>query len=150
LKSDSPLLIHNADTAFIANTGWHNEVAEMKCDGAILVFRSHEDRWSYARVDENDNVVEVREKQVISPWATVGAYWFARASQYVTLAEDAINSESTERGEYFVGPLYNHLIAAGGKVKTVLINELLCFGTPKDYLETTTKLANYLSVKDQS
>jgi UDP-N-acetylglucosamine diphosphorylase / glucose-1-phosphate thymidylyltransferase / UDP-N-acetylgalactosamine diphosphorylase / glucosamine-1-phosphate N-acetyltransferase / galactosamine-1-phosphate N-acetyltransferase len=136
-----PLLIHNADTAFRVSAGWHQRMNDVAADGAILVFRSDEERWSYARTDAIGDVVEVREKVVISPWATVGAYWVRSVQRYVELTEAAMSAQQTERGEYFVGPLYNDLIAKGGCVKLVEIDELLCFGTPQDYLATLAQLA---------
>ncbi len=141
LPPEEPLLIHNADTAFIIQPGWESTVLEQQADGAILVFPSSEERWSYAREDTASGLVaEVQEKVVISPWATVGAYWFRRAADFMRLADEAVTRSETHRGEYYVGPLYNQLIASGGQVALVKIDQLMCFGTPKDYLETLRQM----------
>jgi hypothetical protein len=37
-----------------------------------------------------------------------------------------------EAGEFYVGPLYNDLIAKNARVKNFVIRRLYCFGTPED------------------
>jgi NDP-sugar pyrophosphorylase family protein len=132
IDSEQPLLIHNADTAFEIEPGWVDRAAQEKLDGALLVFRSTETRWSYSRADEAGWVREVREKQPISPWASTGTYWFGRGRDFVRLARQQAAAQSREKGEFYVGPLYNELIAGGGRVRNFEIQRLLCFGTPED------------------
>ena len=132
IDNESSLLIHNADTAFEVDHGWAELAEEENLDGALLVFRSEETRWSYSRADDKDWVREVREKEAISPWASTGTYWFARGGDFVRLARKQAASESREKGEFYVGPLYNELIASGARVRHFEIDRLLCFGTPED------------------
>ena len=139
IDNDSPLLIHNADTAFEIDYGWVEQAVEQKLDGALLVFRSNEKRWSYSRTDDQGWVREVREKEPISPWASTGTYWFARGSDFAKLARKQAETQNREKGEFYVGPLYNDLIAAGARMRNFEIDRLLCFGTPED-LEETLKL----------
>src|SRR5579862_7688660 len=47
--NEEPLLIHNADTAFEADRDWTDKAFAEKLDGALLVFSSHEKRWSFSR-----------------------------------------------------------------------------------------------------
>lgn len=137
IDSDEPLLIHNADTAFRVDQGWVDTVLRRGLDGALLVFPSTEPRWSYSRVDGATQLVaEVREKQVISGWASTGTYWFRRGHDFVRLAEARAVAQQTEAGEFYVGPLYNDLILEGGRVGNVAIEELRCFGTPEDLSAT--------------
>jgi UDP-N-acetylglucosamine diphosphorylase / glucose-1-phosphate thymidylyltransferase / UDP-N-acetylgalactosamine diphosphorylase / glucosamine-1-phosphate N-acetyltransferase / galactosamine-1-phosphate N-acetyltransferase len=140
INQDEPLLIHNADTAFEANSRWVEQAADENLDGALLVFPSQEKRWSFSRENANGQVDLVREKEVISPWASTGTYWFGRGSDFVRAAETRFQSGRREATEFYVGPLYNDLIQQGAKVKNFPIQKLYCFGTPEDLNETLREL----------
>jgi NDP-sugar pyrophosphorylase family protein len=136
----APLLIHNADTAFDSDPSWVEQSWRDELDGALLVFPSTEKRWSFSRENSAGWVDDVREKEVISPWATTGTYWFRRGSDFVRVAETRVRSGRREASEYYVGPLYNDLIAEGAKVKNFPIRKLYCFGTPEDLAATLREL----------
>ena len=140
IDNEQPLLIHNADTAFTVAGAWVDSVWREGCTGALLVFRSDEDRWSYSREGDDGWVVEVREKKVVSPWASTGSYWFRRGSDFVRLADARVARQQPEASEYYVGPLYNDLIAGGGRVQNVAVQSVRCFGTPADYLKSLESL----------
>jgi len=132
INNDEPLLIHNADTAFDIDPSWAERAAAERLDGALLVFPSQEKRWSFSRANAAGFVEEVREKEVVSPWASTGTYWFGRGGDFVRAAEARFNSGRREASEFYVGPLYNDLIARGAKVRNFPIRKLYCFGTPED------------------
>jgi NDP-sugar pyrophosphorylase family protein len=140
IENDQPLLIHNADTAFDTDSDWTEKAYAENLDGALLVFPSQEKRWSFSRANEAGFVEEVREKEVISPWATTGTYWFRRGADFVHAAEARFHSGKREASEFYVGPLYNDLIAAGAKVRNFPIRKLYCFGTPDDLKDTLRNL----------
>ncbi|MFO1522277.1 MAG: glycosyltransferase family 2 protein [Kiritimatiellia bacterium] len=140
IDPSAPLLIHNADTAFRADPDWVVDAFARGLDGALLVFRSDEKRWSYAREDAGGWVTEVREKEVISPWATTGAYWFRKGSDFIAAAEARIEGGRREGGEYYVAPLYNDLVARGARIRNYPVGELYCFGTPEDLAATLPRL----------
>lgn len=140
VNNDEPLLIHNADTAFDVDGNWAGQALAENLDGALLVFRSGEKRWSFSRENQECFVEEVREKEVISPWATTGTYWFRRGSDFVQAAEARFRSGRREASEFYVGPLYNDLIAKGAKVRNFAISKLYCFGTPEDLAATLRNL----------
>ncbi len=140
IASEEPLLIHNADTGFRIDDSWVTQAWRLGCDGALLVFRSNEPRWSYAREGEDGWVDEVREKEVISPWASTGSYWFRRGADFVELARERLRTGRREAAEYYVAPLYNDLIARGGRVRNFPIDRLFCFGTPEDYERTRREM----------
>ncbi|HEX4265703.1 MAG TPA: glycosyltransferase family 2 protein [Verrucomicrobiae bacterium] len=140
IDNDEPLLIHNADTAFDAEPDWVKIASAENLDGALLVFPSQEKRWSFSRANASGFVEEVREKEVISPWATTGTYWFRRGKDFVRTAETRFQTGKREASEFYVGPLYNDLVASGAKVKNFPIRKLYCFGTPEDLANTLKTL----------
>jgi choline kinase len=104
-----PILIYNIDT-FVHPAAL--SASSVRGEGWIPCFAAKGDAWSFAAATEDGRVVEVREKVRISPHATVGLYWFASFDLY----EDAYNRYYSsglklEKGERYVAPLYNTLIA---------------------------------------
>lgn len=140
IAGNEPLLIHNADTAFDIEHDWVERARAEKLDGALLVFPSREKRWSFAREGADGFVVEVREKEVVSPWASTGTYWFGRGDDFVRAAVARVNAGRREASEFYVGPLYNDLIAHGARVRNFPIEKLYCFGTPEDLAATLREL----------
>lgn len=140
IDSPVPLLIHNADTGYEIGDAWIEDIEHHKPDGALLVFKSRENRWSFSRTDDRGRVVEVREKDPISCWASTGTYYFGKGSDFVRLAERRIIGEKVESGEFYVAPLYNDLIGEGSHVVNYEIDRLFCFGTPEDLDATLSTL----------
>lgn len=99
----------------------------------ILTFKNYDPKCSYAKT-VGDNVVEVREKKVISPWATVGVYHWCTSKDFFIDAKEMIKNDVKDNGEFYVAPVYNFTIARNLNVKTYNIkdDEFLPVGTPED------------------
>lgn len=134
-----PLLVHNADSAFVCSSF---ESLYLTIDGGLHVFTSTEERWSYARTDDNERVVEVREKAVISDKASTGTYYFRSSVQAFELARAAIVNNETERGEFYIAPLFNKMIAAQQNVRVIPVEAYVCYGTPADLSEAEAEPSN--------
>lgn len=143
LEDEAPLLIHNADTAVLAPDGWCRQTADRGADGALLVFDSAEDRWSYSRTGEDGWVAEVREKQVISRQASTGTYLFQSSREFLQTAAARLQAQSLEQGEFYVGPLYNDLILRGKRFLNVPVRDMWCLGTPADLELSVPRLRNH-------
>ncbi len=132
INNDEPLLIFNADTycpttlAAALNT-WGPQVA-----GALDVFRASGDKWSFARVDQQDRVLETAEKRRISDWATTGLYYFRKGADFVRHAEAMIAEGQRANNEFYVAPLYNRLIASGADIRANRVDAVWVLGTPED------------------
>jgi len=111
-----------------------------KIDGSILTFEAIHPKWSYAKVDKNNFVLEVAEKKVISKNATVGVYYWKKGSDYVKYAESMIKKNIRVNNEYYVCPVYNEAIQDKKKIMIDEVSEMHGLGTPDD-------LNNFLSKK---
>jgi len=132
LDLDQPLVIYNADTYCKSQLEHHLRELGTSVDGVISVFEAPGDKWSFARTDADGRVVETAEKRRISNWATTGLYHFARAKDFIVHADAMIAADERERGEFYVAPVYNRLIAAGGNVVIDVAEEVWVLGTPED------------------
>ncbi|CAM4474765.1 sugar phosphate nucleotidyltransferase [Paenibacillus tarimensis] len=126
-----PLLIFNGDTYVGTDIGRTLSGDLARLDGLINVFASSDHSFSYVELYANELVRSVREKRVISPWATSGLYYFRSAAEYLQLVSQAVEEEvPVEAGEWYVSEIYNRLIRAGGQVG--IDKALFChpLGTP--------------------
>lgn len=101
-------------------------------DGMIVTYKSDKEHHSFCRT-EKGKVVEVAEKKVISNDANIGVYYFGSGCDFVTAAEIMIDKDDNFKGEYYLAPIYNHLIAMGRKnIEIYDIPEETChiLGTP--------------------
>jgi dTDP-glucose pyrophosphorylase len=140
IDNKKPLFIANSDQWMDWSPAhFKRYMKEKKADGGILTFLADDPKWSFAKVDYLTNrVLEVAEKKVISNVATVGAYYFAKGSEFVAAAEDMIAKDMRVNGEFYVCPVYNQMIAAGKTILNYPIPEMWGLGTPADltrYLE---------------
>ncbi len=131
----SGLAIYNIDTCFRSST-LARRLADpaARRDGVIGSFKlkGTDPKWSFARLDAEGAVAETAEKVQISDNALTGFYHFSRAEDFFAAAEPAVRGGETTRGEYYVAPLYNKLIAAGRKFVLDPVDELIPLGTPED------------------
>lgn len=128
----SELLIYNIDTYVEA---YEMEAKQIQGDGFIPCFHAPGDHWSFAKLDENGTVTEVREKVRISDNCTLGAYYFKTCGLYEQLYKEYYSSdEKLEKGEKYVAPLYNYLISKGGDVRISIVDfdKVHVLGTPEE------------------
>jgi dTDP-glucose pyrophosphorylase len=132
VDNEEPLLIFNADTYCPTTLGPMLRRCASPPDGVLDVFRAAGDKWSFARVDAQMRVLETAEKRRISDWATTGLYYFRRGADFVRHAEAMIAADERSNHEFYVAPVYNRLIAAGGRVLANPVDEVWVLGTPED------------------
>lgn len=155
VAAERPLLVVNSDQwvdfcvdDFLAKS------LESRCDGNILTFPASDEKWSYARTDLEGNVIEVAEKRPISPHATVGIYYFRQAKVFAQAAQDLIRRDDRTNGEFYLCPVYNQLIAAGGKVRIEDLpeNAMHGLGTPSDldlFLRYQLKASEHFGLRER-
>ncbi|MBJ6751470.1 glycosyltransferase family 2 protein [Geomonas anaerohicana] len=132
LEPDTPVAIFNIDTGV---QPYLLKPVQASGDGWIPCFRAPGEAWSFVRTDEACRALEVREKKRISELATIGFYWFSSAALYCNAYDTYYSCAGREeRGERYVAPVYNQLIAEG---RDVMVTELdfasvTPLGTPKE------------------
>lgn len=132
IDNDDPLLIFNADTYCPTTLADALATFGPKVDGVLDVFSATGDRWSFARVDDRNRVLETAEKRRISPWASTGLYYFRRGRDFVRHAEAMMAADERSNNEFYVAPIYNRMIAAGADVRANKVDDVWVLGTPED------------------
>ncbi len=146
INNDTPLLIANTDQIVDINIeDFTKDCDKRGLDGSILTFIDNEknSKWSFARL-QNDLVVEVKEKEAISEFATVGIYLFSHGKTFIENAIDMIARNERVNNEFYTCPVYNHSIRDGKKIGIYNIDfkAMHGIGTPQD-LEKYKRLIAY-------
>jgi len=140
-NSDSLLLVNSdqyvGDPMAIAS--FVDYMKENNADGGSLCFIDDNPKWSFVRV-QNGCITEFREKEPISQIANVGIYYFKRGSDFVRCAEKMIHENFRVNGEFYTAPVFNYLIAEGGKVLPYMVNRMYGLGTPEDFEKNKDKI----------
>lgn len=133
INNSNPLLIANSDQFVEWNSGeFYHSLNTDNVDGSILIFESIHPKWSYVKTNEYGNVVEVREKEVISNKASVGIYYYAKGSDYVKYAQQMIAKNLRYKNEFYVAPVYQEAIEDGKIIKTFTVDKMWGLGVPED------------------
>lgn len=131
-NKEHALLIYNIDT-YVEPGQMNSE--ELKGDGFIPCFKAEGDHWSFVRLDEQERVVEIKEKQRISDHCTLGAYYFKTCDLYKKLYDEYYSEEKKlVKGEKYVAPLYDYLLSKGGEIyiSDIAPERVHVLGTPEE------------------
>jgi dTDP-glucose pyrophosphorylase len=134
IDNDEPLIIVNCDQIIWDFNPLYIEefVKVTDTDGFLGCFLSSSKKNSYVKVDPNGEVVEVKEKVVISNLATNGLHYWKHGKYFVESAKEMIAQNDRYNGEFYVAPTYNYMIKGGKKVLPYFFNLHFPIGVPED------------------
>lgn len=137
INNDEPLLIANSDQIVdIKIEDFITDCFSRSLDGSILTFIDEEmnPKWSFAKIDDNQIVTEVKEKKAISKFATVGIYFYLKGKDFVDSTIDMIIENERVNNEFYTCPTYNYAIKNHKKIGIYNIDYSLMhgIGTPDD------------------
>lgn len=114
---DDHLMVANCDQFVdISIDTYLSVLSQNELDGLIMTMTADDPKWSFARINDENLVTEVAEKEVISNEATVGIYNFKRGGDFLYGADEMINQNFRVNNEFYVAPIYNYLIARKNKI----------------------------------
>jgi dTDP-glucose pyrophosphorylase len=143
IDNDEPLIISNGDQIFESDlSDGVSALCARGVDGGCLVFESVHPRWSYVRLDDERRIVEAAEKRPISKNAIAGLYVFARGSDFVLGAKNAIRKDANVNGMYYTSSVFNELILMNRTLRAVPVpnDKYFTFYSPQ-------KIAEYEATK---
>lgn len=106
-----------------------------KCDGYLELFEGEGTHWSFAKLDDKQNVLKTTEKERISDYCSDGLYYFKDLKIYNEAYLDAYDNNKLVKGELYIAPLYNYLIDNGYSIKGSIVSKksIQFAGTPDEY-----------------
>lgn len=126
------LLVYNIDT--YVEAGEMNS-SHLKGDGFIPCFKGEGDHWSFVRLNQEEKVIEIKEKERISDNCTLGAYYFKSCKLYKELYIEYYSSnQNLVNGEKYIAPLYDYLLSRGGEIyiSDIPKEKVHVLGTPEE------------------
>ena len=124
LDPDKPLLIAPGD--FSLKPDIRSGLLEKFSDSSIQAFsvtmESSNPRFSFARIDENQRILEYCEKDPVSNVATTGIFGFKTAADFVLAATWVLKNNISLNGRFFVSSAVNYFIMNGKRVENLHLN----------------------------
>jgi len=143
INNDEELIIANCDQIMWWNGDYFiNSVRNSRYDGVIVTYYANTSKNSYAKINQHGDVVEVKEKEVISNISLNGIHYWKRGKSFVYSAEQMIfKNDRAINGEFYIGPSYNYMIKNQERVGIFHIPETQhnAVGTPDDLREFLRK-----------
>lgn len=134
--NNNSLVIVNADQLFDDDM---NEIINSfkDVDGGVVSFESIHPRWSYAKVDEHNYIVETAEKRPLSKHAIAGFFYFKEGKDFIDSAMNMIKKDANVNGLYYISPTLNEMVLNNKKliVKTIHNDKYHTFYTPQKIQE---------------
>ena len=143
INNEFPVIFADADNIF-ENSAFKiflSSAINNELDGCIMTFKSSEPCFSYVLLDQKNNVIKTKEKEVISDLAIAGVYMFNKGSCFVESAIDMMIYGDKDKGEYYMSNVYNWAIKKNRKIGISMIekDDWVCVGTPKQLEEYLSK-----------
>ncbi|MDH2050043.1 glycosyltransferase family 2 protein [Achromobacter marplatensis] len=145
LQGDEPLYIFNIDTF---RHGFEKPEFAETCDGYLEVFHGEGENWSFVAPGQNGTVIRTTEKDRISDLCSDGLYHFRSYDLFRKIFTRARTNDERTRGEFYVAPLYNNLIADGGDVRYTVVDlrDIDFCGTPDEYSALLSKTESSIQI----
>lgn len=128
------LIIINCDQ-IIKDYNFDNLITFAKtnnADGILGTFLSSSNKNSYAQLDCNGRIIDIKEKIVISNIASNGLHFWKCGYDFIESANQMIAAKEKYNNEFYVAPSYNYMIKKGKIILPYFFNLHFPIGTPED------------------
>lgn len=147
IKTNEPVVVSYCDISVVWN--YQNFLVEMtndNVDSGFVAFKGfhppliQDGFYATTRIDENRNLIEVREKFSFTPnkidsWTSAGIHYFRTGALLRKYFNKLIDRKILCGGEYFVSLVHNLLIEDGLKNKLYPVDYFISWGKPEDIRE---------------
>lgn len=137
IDSNEPILIMDCDIYFKSKR--YEAVIEnyRGIDGAIPVFDTEEEKWSFSTFGRDYVIKEIIEKkkvirQNLSTLANVGFYFFSNGSEFIYHANEILAKGTKMHGEYYISLVIAEMVRSGKTIVAALCDDISNMGTPED------------------
>lgn len=144
VPDDSSLFIAACDNSMLFDSNYFIELANSPdVDGVIFTFKNHPSvkrnpqMYGYVTVDTEDNITGVSVKVPVSSTPTqdhaiVGAFYFKKVAMFREALKALEEKNVRVNGEFYVDSLIGELVSAGYRLKPLVVDHYICWGTPDD------------------
>lgn len=101
---------------------------------SVIVFKDEtiEPIYSYSKVNSNNQIIEIKEKNKISNFANTGGYGFNSWKQLLENINFIMDKKIKQKDEYYTSTVINEMIKKDYKFNIIEIpsDKFICLGTP--------------------
>lgn len=140
--SNDELIIVNSDQ-LILDFDWKNFQKFLRIKephGVLGIFHSTHPKNSYVKINESGQITCVKEKDVISEFATNEFHYWAMGKDFIESSEEMFYTDDKVNGEFYVAPSFNYLIERGKSILPFFYNLHYPIGIPEDFKDFTDKV----------
>ena len=133
IDKDEPLIIANCDQWINwSSSKFIDFISKKDPDGAIVTFTSTHPRNSFVRLDNENRIIEVAEKKLISNIANAGIFYHKSGSKMIHAIEKMIEKNIRTNNELFLSTAFNELDLEKENIVSYYVNEVKSMGTPEE------------------
>jgi dTDP-glucose pyrophosphorylase len=122
LDLSQPLVIAPTDSFYSTNISKEiQNLIHLDVNCGVLIVKDQDPRWSYVTLNKLMEVTAIREKNIISDFATIGIFYFKSAEIFLQSATWCLVNSVSMNDEYYISHSLNYLIASGKKIKATLL-----------------------------
>lgn len=144
---EKPILINACDNGAYYDMGrYQGLVDDPEVDVIVWSFkdnptsRNNPDMYAWLETDEYDNILHVSCKKFIEgkhdlkrSHCIIGTMFFRKAKYFIEGLKRNYEENVRSNGEFYVDDVLNQNIKSGLKVKSFVVDNYICWGTPDDY-----------------
>ncbi|KJE92888.1 hypothetical protein CAOG_03776 [Capsaspora owczarzaki ATCC 30864] len=86
--------------------------------------------FSYIAMDDQQNILDIKEKMPISTWANTGAYGFASGELLKQFCVEQLDTSVDSTGEYYTSAIIRLMLSQKQPFKGVNVSDFYCVGSP--------------------
>ncbi|MFE3837877.1 hypothetical protein [Pseudogemmobacter sonorensis] len=131
---DGPFMVKDSDNYFQVDRLFQNH--NYVCVASLSAFSQiNPQNKSYVQVDQEDTIVNFREKQVISDMFSVGGYYFTSPAEFLAAYEELTDTSRLAAGELYLSEIIAWLSMNGKVFRVKRISQYQDWGTVHEWRE---------------
>ena len=128
-ERDIPVLCLDSDNFYTCDI-----ISQWNGENCVFSFEDKNENpiYSYVKMNENNEIIDIKEKDKISSNACTGAYGFNSINHLKKYTSKIIEGNITQKSEFYTSGVIKQMINEGHrfKNKTILYSNFICLGTP--------------------
>jgi capsule biosynthesis phosphatase len=128
-ERDIPVLCLDSDNFYTCDI-----ISQWNGENCVFSFEDKNENpiYSYVKMNENNEIIDIKEKDKISNNACTGAYGFNSINHLKKYTSKIIEENITQKSEFYTSGVIKQMISEGQTFKnqTILGSSFICLGTP--------------------
>ena len=124
-----PVLCLDSDSFYTCDI-----ISQWNGDNCVFSFEDKNENpiYSYVKINENNEIIDIKEKDKISSNACTGAYGFNSINHLKKYTSKIIEGNITQKSEFYTSGVIKEMISEGQifKNQTILHSNFTCLGSP--------------------